>query len=376
MAVNKINIPKNAGLETRPKVNTDPLAPAHGVGIVLLDARLLVTHQNLASQELLGTSESAHALFGRVKAQDQPLDIADEIQKVIATGQSVRIERLCSRVGDQDTLLSLDCEPLWLNTDEAPAGCVAVIRELTECDVGRGSSAQSGQMATIGALTSRVAHEINNLLDGTLRYVNLALGAHENTDKSKLQNYLEESKAGLLRMVRITRDLLEFVRSRPTPRPQTNIRDIVEDAAKLMDSAARKAGVEIVQRVSDLPLNRPVSAQLFQVFCNLIKNAVDAMPRGGTLHIFAEQSGDDLLIRFQDTGTGLPADVDRLFEPFFTTRPPGQGTGLGLAICRDLVQRCCGGTIAAANRPDGGACFEIRMPTADERAGGGQLVEH
>lgn len=376
MAVNKINIPKSTGIETRPIVNANSLPPARGVGIVLVDARLRVTHQNLASQQLLGTSGSAQALFGCVKAQDQLVDITDEIQKVIATGQSVSIERVRRRVGDQDTLLSLDCEPLWLNTDEAPAGCVAVIRELTESGGSPNSSAESGQMATIGALTSRVAHEINNLLDGTLRYVNLAIGAHENTDKSKVQNYLEQSKAGLLRMVSITRDLLEFVRSRPAPQQQTNIRDIVEDAVKLMDSVARKAGVEIVQHVGDLPLDKPVSAQLFQVFCNLIKNAVEAMPGGGTLHIFAEQSGDDLVIRFEDTGTGLPAAVERLFEPFYTTRPPGEGTGLGLAICRDLVQRCCGGTIAAANRSAGGACFEIRLPTADERAGGGQLVEH
>ena len=112
------------------------------------------------------------------------------------------------------------------------------------------------------------------------------------------------------------------------------------------------------------------------MFCNLIKNAVEAMPGGGMLHITAAQVGDDLAITFEDTGPGLPDNIDKVFEPFFTTRAPGRGTGtgLGLAICRDLVQRCCGGTITAANRPEGGARFEIRLPSSRRHAPGGQLA--
>ena len=72
----------------------------------------------------------------------------------------------------------------------------------------------------------------------------------------------------------------------------------------------------------------------------------------------------------------LPASVEQVFEPFFTARAPGTeaGTGLGLAICRDLIERCCGGTITAANRPQGGARFEVRLPADPQHARGGQLV--
>jgi len=103
------------------------------------------------------------------------------------------------------------------------------------------------------------------------------------------------------------------------------------------------------------------SANLFQVFCNLVKNAIDAMPTGGTLTVITEIVGSEVVIRFEDTGVGLPAEIERIFEPFFTTKGPGKGTGLGLAICRDIVEKY-NGRITAARRPAGGSVFTIRIP--------------
>ena len=177
-------------------------------------------------------------------------------------------------------------------------------------------------------------------------------------------------------MIRITRELLEFSRTRPTTDTRTSIAEILGDAVSLMKSAAQEHGVEIQQQAVDSPITGPVSAHLFQVMCNLIKNAIEAMPDGGTLNIQATDDGCDLTITFQDTGKGLPAEAERVFEPFFTTRDSGQGTGLGLAICRDLIEKCCAGTITAENRPPGGACFTIRMPIDSNRSPGEHLVHN
>jgi signal transduction histidine kinase len=104
---------------------------------------------------------------------------------------------------------------------------------------------------------------------------------------------------------------------------------------------------------------------LFQVFCNLAKNALDAMPNGGELRIATSLAADDtIMIELHDTGTGLPAEsTEAIFEPFFTTKEGGKGTGLGLAICRDIVESCHG-RITARNAPDGGSIFSVYLPVA------------
>ncbi len=338
--------------------------------IVIVDPRLQVVQKNAAARTLFGEGDSAFDLFDTLTANGEAFDLSDAVQKVIVTGDSAAFyEVACSHAS-----LTIDCQPLCLSESDAPTGCIVIARRTNSAAQHDPEFAKSLQLATVGALTSRVAHELNNLLDGILRYINLAIAAPQHTEESRTRRYLDESKTGLMRMIHITRDLLEFSRTKPATHQQASIPEIVEDVLKLTKSAAATAGVEIVQRVDDCPLSQPVSAQLFQVFCNLTKNALEAMPKGGTLTITARRESDDLVITFEDTGPGLPASAEQVFEPFFTTRAPGAGTGLGLAICRDLIQRCCGGTITAANRPQGGARFEVRMPAGPQHARGGQFV--
>ena len=338
--------------------------------IVIVDPRLQVVQKNAAAQTLFGESDSAFELFDALSANGEAFDLSDAIQKVITTGDAAAFEEVaCSHES-----LTIDCQPLCLNESDTPTGCIVIARRSIAAVKDDPEFAKSLQLATIGSLTSRVAHELNNLLDGILRYINLAIAAPEHSEESRTRRYLDESKTGLMRMIHITRDLLEFSRTKPATHEQAGIREIVEDVLKLMKSAAATAGVQIVQQVDDCPLIQPVSAQLFQVFCNLTKNALEAMPEGGTLTITARRESGDLVVIFEDTGPGLPAAAEQVFEPFFTTRAPGAGTGLGLAICRDLIERCCGGTITATNRSQGGARFEVRMPANPQHARGGQFV--
>ncbi len=342
--------------------------------IVIVDPRLQVVQKNAAARTLFGEGDSASELLDALLLEGEPFDLPDAIHKVIATGGAAAFEEVACR----HESLTIDCQPLRLNESDAPTGCIVIARHTIAAAQDDPDFAKSLQMATIGSLTSRVAHELNNLLDGILRYINLAIAAPEHTEDSRTRRYLDESKTGLMRMIHITRDLLEFSRTKPATHQQTSIREIVEDVLKLMKSAVATAGVEIVQQVDDCPLIQPVSAQLFQVFCNLTKNALEAMPEGGTLTITARRESGEVVVIFEDTGPGLPAGAEQVFEPFFTTRTPGAapgaGTGLGLAICRDLIERCCGGTITAANRAQGGARFEVRLPANPQHARGGRLV--
>ena len=114
---------------------------------------------------------------------------------------------------------------------------------------------------------------------------------------------------------------------------------IIEDAVKTMESRAEAADISIIRNYTfGLPQVR--SGNLFQVFCNLAKNALDAMSNGGRLRISTSLAADDtIMIELRDTGTGFPPEsTETIFEPFFTTKEGGKGTGLGLAICRDIVE--------------------------------------
>lgn len=223
--------------------------------------------------------------------------------------------------------------------------------------------ADTERLATLGKLASKVAHELNNPMDGILRYINLALRIVEQENLEKPKEYLLQCRQGLMRMVQIVSELLEFSRSTYAPLEYVKIEQIIEDGIKTMDARAKTSDVQILRNYcSDIPQIR--GDNLFQVFCNLIKNALDSMPDGGRLSISTRLAADNTaVVEFRDTGIGFtPENADAIFEPFFTTKDKNKGTGLGLAICKDIVERYHG-RITAENAPGGGSIFTVYLPT-------------
>jgi two-component system, NtrC family, sensor kinase len=225
-------------------------------------------------------------------------------------------------------------------------------------------SADTERLATLGKLTSKVAHELNNPMDGILRYINLTMRIVEQENLEKAKEYLIQCRKGLMRMVQIVSELLEFSRNTYAPFEHVKIEHIIEDAIKTMDTRVETSNVRILSSyAADTP--EILSGNLFQVFCNLIKNALDAMPDGGQLHISTRLAADNTtVVEFRDTGAGFaPENANVIFEPFFTTKDKGKGTGLGLAICKDIIERY-NGLITAENAPGGGSIFTVYLPAA------------
>ena len=163
-----------------------------------------------------------------------------------------------------------------------------------------------------------------------------------------------------MRMVQIISELLEFSRSAHTALEYVTMEQLIEDAIKTMDAKAEASNIRISRNYTpSTPQIR--SGNLFQVFCNIIKNAFDAMPEGGELLISTRvAAGNTAVAEFRDAGSGFPSEnVETMFEPFFTTKD--KGTGLGLAICRDIIERCHG-RITAENAPEGGSIFTVYLP--------------
>jgi signal transduction histidine kinase len=259
-----------------------------------------------------------------------------------------------------EILLNLQCIPLTEGGDVPITGGTLLIEDVTAAVSMEKRLAVSERMAAVGKLAARVAHELNNPLDGIMRYLNLAKRAAGTGAADKLNDYLDRARGGLIRMTDIVRDLVEFSRSAYTAFNDAGINTIVEEAVKVMSDKAVNNGVSIVCQLEEgLPSIRGTS--LFQVFCNMIKNAVDAMPEGGTLTVATRTVDRHVTIRFEDTGIGLPEEMDKIFEPFFTTKEPGKGTGLGLAICKDIIEKY-NGKIIPERREGNGTVFTIQIP--------------
>jgi len=215
------------------------------------------------------------------------------------------------------------------------------------------------RLAMIGKLAAGVAHELNNPLDGVLRYVNLTI---DKLPKDSTQvTYLMEARRGLRRMADIVRDLLQFSRN-------ANAESTDEDAERLARDAVTQvvsghAGDRKIATVFQFPVEGVALPRgMFQVFGNLARNALDAMPRGGTLTVATTVATGRVRIEVSDTGTGIPDELrDRVFEPFFTTKEVGKGTGLGLPICLRIVERL-GGTLALRSEVGRGTTVAMEMP--------------
>lgn len=344
----------------------------HG-GLVLFDRRLNVILRNEAARVLLPDVAEVAKLLSALAVESSYEDWATEIRKVMDTGLSRRLDVTVRRNGTEPE----GCVEIVISALRDPAGGGALGGMLLAEDVTSRASmerrlAVSERLAAVGKLAARVAHELNNPLDGILRYTNLALRVAANLNApgegkaqaspGKLTLYLNNAKSGIVRMTEIISAMLEFSRNAPSTLEQATINRIVEDAVTAMEGRADESKVTVVCNFlqTDMPVIR--GSNIFQVCCNLIKNAVEAMPDGGTLTITTRMTESDVVVTFEDTGSGLPEDGDKIFEPFFTTKPPGKGTGLGLAVCKELVEKYSGTITAASNAPHG-AVFTVTIPT-------------
>jgi two-component system NtrC family sensor kinase len=221
---------------------------------------------------------------------------------------------------------------------------------------------QSEKFAAIGRLTASIAHEVNNPLQSIHNCLRLAAEARLTSERRG--EYLAMAEAELLRLMDIVRRMLEFYRPAAAERLPASVDALLEDVLALAGKQLRDAGVVLHRGgAGQLPPVRVVANHMRQVFLNLILNAVEAMPQGGTLEIDTSADASAVSVRFKDSGNGLdPAALPQIFEPFYTTK--AQGTGLGLSISYGIVA-AHGGRIDVESQPGHGAAFTVHLPVGD-----------
>ncbi|MBN1249244.1 MAG: response regulator [Anaerolineae bacterium] len=219
---------------------------------------------------------------------------------------------------------------------------------------------QAEKMAAVGRLTASLAHEINNPLQAIQNSLHLA--SHKGLDGAKKQEFLEMAQSEVNRLIQIVHRMLDFYRPSSATH-ELNVNQPLEDALAIAQKRLQQSHIKVEARLShNLPPVRGTANQLTQVFLNLVINAIEAMPEGGTLWVGTAHHTDakQVVVAFRDSGPGIPADIrDHLFEPFHTTKPTG--TGLGLAISYGIIERHAG-TIEVESPQGGGTTFIIRLP--------------
>ncbi len=337
-------------------------------GLLLLDSHAVIQIVNAAAGHLLGISQ--------IEAVGRPL-----LEVLPAWKDTPFYASLPALVDAQSTFEGMDftvpgAEEAMLRVyaahvpqDADPSKGRSVLLSIVE----RSEAAtlerrlhRAEYQASIGKLARGIAHELNSPLDGVLRYTHLAL--EHLTDDSPVREYLIHVKEGLDRMVRAVKAFLEF--SRQVTAPVNRVADVnrlIEDALLLVQHRAKFQQVQVLRQM-DQALPPVPDGGLQHAVVNLVKNAFDAMPRGGTLTITTRRSEGDVEIDIEDTGGGIPEDIrPRIFEPFFSTKPIHRGSGLGLIIAKEVVERS-GGTIEFSSQAGVGTTFRIHVPVAPEAA--------
>jgi signal transduction histidine kinase len=242
---------------------------------------------------------------------------------------------------------------------------LGIITDLTERKQLDQQLVQSGKLTAIGELAAGVAHEINNPLFAILGLTEFLL--KESEDGSRARHRLELIRETGLEIKEIVRALLDFAGENAEERHLVQIEDVVRSTVDLVRRTNAHKGVELVDRYDAADAVVLASQnQLKQIVLNLIANARQAMPLGGTVHVEVSRLGTHALVTVADDGPGIdPALLSRIFEPFFTTKRDLGGTGLGLSVSLGIAESH-GGTLIASSEPGVGARFTVRLPLAED----------
>ena len=296
-----------------------------------------------------------------------PIGQPGSIRGAVAVAVSVRVVRQLQRVA---ALVAFGGDAFAVLAIAALINLLARLRERNQELVRsyqsvsrlRETAARAQQLAAVGQTMANVAHQIGTPLNLVSGHVQLL---QDETSDPNLRRRLRIVQEQIDRVVATVRNLLERARP-PGERQPVRIDSVLARMRDAMQARMASSGVTL-----DLRIRQPLAsvaadeAQLELALLNLVTNALDAMPGGGTLTLAATNAGQRVRINVSDTGTGIDGSVlPRLFEPWVTTKTAGRGTGLGLTITRDLITSL-GGTITVSTTPGKGTTFTIELPAVE-----------
>ncbi|MDB4917393.1 MAG: sensor protein [Gemmatimonadetes bacterium] len=362
---------------------------AHAARHMLQSLINVAPHAILATDEQLRVTvwnEAATALFGWTEAEimGRPLPYvpADQMPDFLLRVQSTRDDAVhgseVTRQRKDGTLIDVFvASAVLLNDEKLPVGYIGVFTDLSERKLLEQQLRQSQKMEAVGRLAGGIAHDFNNILTVISSYSSMLLADHpDDIDTDPLQ----EINTAVRRAAALTRQLLSFSRKQVVQLAPIDLNTVVTHIEPML----RRIVPENIRFSATLPALLGCvmadSGQIEQVIMNLVVNASDAMPDGGSLSLETGNvelddeyvrahadvvAGSYVMLAATDTGIGMNAEtLSHIFEPFFTTKPEGQGTGIGLATTYAIVRQF-GGHIWVYSEPGSGTTFKLYFPRQD-----------
>jgi two-component system NtrC family sensor kinase len=292
-----------------------------------------------------------------------------EFDQIFETGETTQWEQSVEIAGER-RVFRLSKIPMRLD-GETISHVITIGEDVTERRLTEERILQSEKLAAVGQLAAGVMHEINNPL-ATIGACVAAIEGRLEDPGTVVREYLDIIEAEVHRCTRIVDQLLDFSRPRQDrgSREPTDLNALLEQTLYLLKHHSRFKRMAVERGFGeDLPPVLVDGERMVQAFMAILLNAADAMERGGTVRIRSARSPqrpDEAVVELEDTGVGIPAAaLSKIFEPFYTTKPPGRGTGLGLTICYGIVEEQ-GGRIAVQSQPGVGTTFRIYLPLVAE----------
>lgn len=340
--------------------------------IVTLDANGRFTTANRASEIISGYrhDELVGQWFAPLLPEDDLRSTLAHFQQALAGETGLFETRFVRKDGEIRTI------QVTYSTPQKDEEVLCIIRDVTDQKVLQEQLLQSEKMSAIGQLVSGVAHEVNNPLASVSAYAQLLLAEQPLTADQR--SAVETMYAEARRASRIVHNLLTFARQHKAEKGPTSINQVLDDTLELRGYELRVRGIDLRRDYDEqIPETMADAHQLQQVFLNLITNAEQAMEasqRKMRLTVRTRRAAEGIRIEVEDTGPGIPPNLlERIFNPFFTTKPTGSGTGLGLSISLGIVREH-GGRIWGENARRGGARFVIELPVVTPGATGDSPV--
>jgi len=342
-------------------------------GVIVTDLQGRVSYLNRGACELLG--------LDRELSMGRPVR---ECLRGIAWEQLLGLGKVVSRDVEvfypQHRFLNFYVEPMFLEKPAAkhlaggferePVGFAVILRDITENRRSTEETIHSERLSALTLLAAGVAHEIGNPLNSLNIHMQLLerkLRRLPEDSRGDLQDLLGVAKGEVERLDAIVQQFLGAIRPAHLEVGLENINSLICESVEFLSPEISDREVQVEQRLrKDLPLAVVDKTQIKQAFFNIIKNAVQAMRRGGVLRIESELENPYIRITFLDTGGGIAAaNMSKIFEPYFTTKQAG--SGLGLLIVRRIVREH-GGEIDLVSHDGQGLEFTVRLPLRDQRA--------
>src|SRR5471032_2235995 len=360
----------------QPLENAGDLFRDAPMGVAFADAAGMISDANAALAKFFGVSTPlAGKNFGTLVEAGERAQVMALIARAASgeTGlKAVELRGLKTASGE-DRMAELFASPL--NNSKGPgAKAVLYLADVSEQKALETKFAQSQKMQAVGQLAGGVAHDFNNLLTVIIGNCEFLLMRHQASDPSFKE--INEVHQNALRAAAVVSQLLAFSRKQTMQPKVLALGDVIGELAQMLRRLVGEGITLNVERERDLWAVHADEAQLGNAIINLVVNARDAMPSGGTVTIRTSNqavnakalgtammpAGDYVRIEVTDTGTGMSKEIQsKIFDPFFTTKPVGQGTGLGLATVYGIVKQT-GGFITVDSEVGHGTTFKIYLP--------------